>query len=515
MGDILEDFRITKYGDNDDQGEQIPYAFVSYAKADKERVFGEVILPLQRNDGLYVYADKQFDYNNDTWTKQMKRNLKRSKVMIMFVSNAYVKSYACCLEVMTAVKEDIPIVTVYVETPEAGKSANARIMSDTTKSAFKTVGEQLKLKSINSDNPKTAAAYNLYLEIKDMIDDQILEDDLSNAFIDMIKGITTNRARITDSLETLHAKLDTAATGRVNGASVFGYAGSTVENEKVEQPAEKQEKPSAKTGRTGAEEEYSIYGREAKGNQSDMMIEAIRAIIDRHPDKLEEISDCLTSVEMDELAELQDVSYFRIGRECKVGDVVYSIGASYGRDAKLSQIRQAILLTREDPHQFRIEGLYNDRQLKKAEEAFAAEAGKADVSVKDKPVRSDMLAVECYSYYGKNGGGNQSDMMYDMIHAIIEKHPDMLPALSEALTCVAIQPLSELRDIPYFRVGREFAINGITYSIGTSYGRDAKLAQVRAAIRVTREDPNLFAAEGLFTEKQFQKALELYRENEG
>lgn len=44
----------------------------------------------------------------------MQENLAASQAVLIFVSNEYVCSYACFLEVLTAVQKDIPILPIYI-----------------------------------------------------------------------------------------------------------------------------------------------------------------------------------------------------------------------------------------------------------------------------------------------------------------------------------------------------------------------------------------------------------------
>lgn len=43
------------------------------------------------------------------------------------------------------------------------------------------------------------------------------------------------------------------------------------------------------------------------------------------------------------------------------------MGTSYGRNEKLAQIRNAIMLTGEEPQKFDINGLFNGKQFEEAE----------------------------------------------------------------------------------------------------------------------------------------------------
>lgn len=92
-----------------------PYAFISYASDNWETVFKTAVVPLQKQYGLRVYADKAFDTVNDKWIVPMLRNVRGADVIITFVNQNYIESYACFLELLTAVNNKKQIVFVSLE----------------------------------------------------------------------------------------------------------------------------------------------------------------------------------------------------------------------------------------------------------------------------------------------------------------------------------------------------------------------------------------------------------------
>lgn len=56
------------------------FVFISYCSKNKETVFRDVVIPMQKKYGLRVYADKAFDYKNDEWVNQMQENLAASQL---------------------------------------------------------------------------------------------------------------------------------------------------------------------------------------------------------------------------------------------------------------------------------------------------------------------------------------------------------------------------------------------------------------------------------------------------
>ena len=115
-------------------------------------------------------------------------------------------------------------------------------------------------------------------------------------------------------------------------------------------------------------EVYSICGKEFTGNQSKMMTDAMKYIIEKHFDMLDILEQKLTSVSKKPISELKKagVNYFNSGSEFTYQGQIYSVGTSYDRSAKISQIRNAIMITGENPSDFVIDGLFNEQQLEKA-----------------------------------------------------------------------------------------------------------------------------------------------------
>ena len=70
---------------------------------------------MQKQYGLRVYADKAFDKVNDKWIVPMLRNVRGSDIFVAFISQSYIESYACFLELLTAVNNRKKLVVVSLE----------------------------------------------------------------------------------------------------------------------------------------------------------------------------------------------------------------------------------------------------------------------------------------------------------------------------------------------------------------------------------------------------------------
>lgn len=78
------------------------YVFISYKSDNWEKVFKEIVIPLQKKYGLRVYCDIIFDDENSPWINQFTKNMESEycKAVLIFLSKEYCKSYATMLELL-------------------------------------------------------------------------------------------------------------------------------------------------------------------------------------------------------------------------------------------------------------------------------------------------------------------------------------------------------------------------------------------------------------------------------
>ena len=597
----MDELEITTADDlykNENEG----FVFISYCSKNKGTVFRDVVIPMQKKYGLRVYADKAFDYKNDEWVNQMQENLAASQAVLIFVSNEYVCSYACFLEVLTAVQEDIPILPIYIdENPIAGDSEKVLSISNNTRGAFEDIANQLNIKLLLENKIGTPSKELLnvmagYLKLKNPIQNNKLKEKLlSQKFTGMLKELapikhSINKSRdaliscINDTIKSkncpVFSELPVKESKTKESKAVKATDTVNVKTAVTKKPIQKKEEASTDVKTDIIEkaesadavkkgiEIYSVCGKEFTGNQSKMMIDVMKYIIENHFDMLDILEQKLTSVSKKAISELKKagVNYFNTGSEFTYQGQIYSVGTSYDRSAKMSQIRNAIMLTGENPSDFIVDGLFNEQQLEKAmlcynnvnnsdssEEVAAIARKQGDEVYKignqeftgnqskimtdamkkqfemailrnnnaNNPDSSKEVAAiarkqgdEVYRIGNQEFTGNQSKMMTDAMKYIIEKHFDMLDILEQKLTSVSKKPISDLKKagVNYFNSGSEFTYQGQIYSVGTSYGRNEKLAQIRNAIMLTGEEPQKFDINGLFNEKQFEEAEMRYYE---
>lgn len=542
----MDELKITTADDlykNENEG----YVFISYCSKNKETVFRDVVIPMQKKYGLRVYADKAFDYKNDEWVNQMQENLAASQAVLIFVSNEYVCSYACFLEVLTAVQEDIPILPIYIdENPMAGDSEKVLSISNNTRGAFEDIANQLNIKLLLENKIGTPSKELLnvmasYLKLKNPIQNNKLKEKLlSQKFTGMLKELapikhSINKSRdaliscINDTIKSkncpVFSELPVKESKAKESKAVKATDTVNVKTAVTKKPIQEKEEASTdvktdiieKTESADAvkkgDEVYSVCGKEFTGNQSKMMTDVMKYIIEKHFDMFDLLAQNLTSVGEGSIDKLKkDFTYFNSGRQFSYNGKIYSVGTAYDRSTKMRQIRNAIMLTGENPSDFVVDGLFNEKQLEKAILCYN-NASNPDSSKKVAAVTRKQ-GDEVYKIGDKQLTGNQSKMMTDVMKYIIENHFDKLDMLEQKLTSVSKKAISELKKqgVNYFNSGSEFTYQGQIYSVGTSYDRSAKMSQIRNAIMLTGEDPHKFDINGLFNEKQFEEAEQRYFE---
>lgn len=222
---------------------------------------------------------------------------------------------------------------------------------------------------------------------------------------------------------------------------------------------------------------YTLYGTEYTHNQSNMMLNVFAKVLKRHPEAVDKILEnpvlrCASAVnyELPENRTDSMLTYFRNGCYFDIGRGIY-IGTSMNYNDKLRNISMLLKLCNED---FSV---------------LQSDSIKLPTGVKTKD-------TEIYYIDGEERSGNQSQMMIDVLKFLMEKHFDKREELA-GLSSIKLSPLSELSGVSYFRTGEEFSCNGVTCSIGTSFGRADKLIQMAKAINICGEDSSQFEIAGL------------------
>lgn len=177
-----------------------PYAFISYASDNWEKVFKDAVVPLQQTYGLCVYADKAFDKVNDRWIVPMLRNIRGADVVLVFVSQQYIESYACFLELLTAVNSKKSIVFVSLEEElRLGNTTDQFDLERGVKNEMLNQGANISINTNNTSNDLMRAMKSAYTSISTLLEqDALSKYDISDAFINFFRDASVNRKTIND-----------------------------------------------------------------------------------------------------------------------------------------------------------------------------------------------------------------------------------------------------------------------------------------------------------------------------
>ncbi len=177
-----------------------PYVFISYASDNWEAVFKSAVVPMQRQYGLRVYADKAFDKVNDKWIVPMLRNARGADVIIAFISQSYIESYACFLELLTAVNNKKPIVFVSLEDQlHLGDTTDLPVIERGAKNEILNQGANISTNTNNTSNDIMRAMKSAYTSMSTLLEqDALSRYDISDAFINFFRDAAINRKTIND-----------------------------------------------------------------------------------------------------------------------------------------------------------------------------------------------------------------------------------------------------------------------------------------------------------------------------
>lgn len=177
-----------------------PYVFISYASDNWETVFKSAVVPMQIRYGLRVYADKAFDKVNDKWIVPMLRNVRGADVIIAFVSQSYIESYACFLELLTAVNNKKPIVFVSLEEQlHLGDTTDQPEVERGVKNEILNQGANIATNTNNTSNDLMRAMKSAFTSISTLLEqDALSKYDISDAFINFFRDASINRKTIND-----------------------------------------------------------------------------------------------------------------------------------------------------------------------------------------------------------------------------------------------------------------------------------------------------------------------------
>ena len=145
--------------------------------------------------------------------------------------------------------------------------------------------------------------------------------------------------------------------------NIVGEDLSVFSSEQIELPKVKKagEKGATEGGSRGALLKFTVFGQAYEANQSDMLGIIFSKIIDKHPDKLQNIAKqitCVDLVDYTDVAKDDRPCYFRSSLNVyEVDGVKYSVGGGFSMKDKIRMIGNLIALCEEDEDCVSIDGI--------------------------------------------------------------------------------------------------------------------------------------------------------------
>lgn len=200
-----------------------PYVFISYASDDWEAVFKSAVVPLQKRYGLRVYADRAFDTVNDKWIVPMLRNVRGSDMLVTFVSQSYIESYACFLELLTAVNSRKQIVFVSLgQQLHLGDTTDQPDIERGVKNEILNQGSNLATNTNNTSNDIMRAMKSAYTSLSTLLEqDALSKYDISDAFINFFRDASINQKTIHD-LDAVLGTIESISTDVFDPSLISG-----------------------------------------------------------------------------------------------------------------------------------------------------------------------------------------------------------------------------------------------------------------------------------------------------
>lgn len=233
---------------------------------------------------------------------------------------------------------------------------------------------------------------------------------------------------------------------------------------------------------------YIIFNRKyhaEKKEQAKLMYDVFSALIERYPEKIELLTVCTSISHVNEVKNPNnanaDPTYFRTCKEFETENQKYYVGTSYSLEGKIVQINQML----------KIMGL--------PEDSFILSGYMKKVSKSSKTLKTSEEKFE-YVIFGtayEAGIREQSKLMYDVFDALIKRCPDKIELLTKCTSVSYIDDVTNPNDTknanpPYFRACKKFIAGNQEYYVGTSYGLEGKVAQIRQMLKICGEDESAF-----------------------
>lgn len=174
------------------------YVFISYKSDDWETVLDKVVRHMVEVYGLRVYFDKNFDRDNDSWVKNMKRAIgtRKCRAVLAFVSRKYMISYACVMELLTARSKlaymnyekggqykKLPIIPIIVDHSRSVQDAMSKSGKEVV---IKERNEYIGLLENVKESPWVRADEELSIWVNELARDQELTEEALSSVAEII-----------------------------------------------------------------------------------------------------------------------------------------------------------------------------------------------------------------------------------------------------------------------------------------------------------------------------------------
>lgn len=339
--------------------EERPYVFVSYKSDDKEIVENS-IKHLQEHYGLNIWYDADltagYDWDEEALPKLIDKNC---QLVLFFASEKALCSPNVKKELDEAKyyeKVIIPINFSNISFDDTMRNEIARKYSKTNMQMVKTARQLIK------DHLNEQRTY-IYLH----------KSDYYEELIRSIKRITEKYDQNVFIFDTISdsaiSKMDKTSvplenTEIVRNPKEIKEKAISDKNEVINKNKGAQKAPKKNTIKINEKNDliiYTLFGQEYSGNQSDLMFNVFEKVIERHPNKLDEIAENLYSVSLVDYEKVENKgnnmkSYFRVCKTFNAGDKKYCVGASLAINDKLYQIAKLLSICGENVSLLDIDG---------------------------------------------------------------------------------------------------------------------------------------------------------------
>lgn len=520
----LENLKITTYK------EKKGYVFISYKSDDWRQVFEEKVFELQ-NRKMRVYSDKQFDDSNHPWLDNMEKNIKYSSAVILFISKAYLRSYATFIEVLTAIKYKKQIVPVYLSEVNYFEELEEEVeLEDEIVTMNTTEAEKLKGLIQNKDNPLFSdimeSIKNEYImklgrekfSVMDLVSSfrKILKD--SGKFQDnyFYKPIDTLIKTINEIIDENEKLKDVFEVGDSEEYAITDEKNVDVKNterninvhEKMIRSDINSEAELESIPKHNSVETFASYEEMEKQYSSKQMfvIDILACFISKYSNEAaHKLGYKNMSEAFEKLAERNQTSPNNIKNIRDTFDPFFENNNRAGWWQKKDAIETRRIAIIDKMQSFSSVDMAYEFVASVIGDLSEIESDSACDDVVEKGSRGKSSTGDItYSIYGREYTDNQSNMMLNVFAKVLKKHPEKVNTLSEqqGMNCVSKIDYTDAAnrgdDMPtYFRMCEFFPIeDGIC--VGTSYSIQDKMKKIARLFEICGEDRSIFQSETVF-----------------